>query len=98
MVPLQADLILRWADSLTIEITISEFKANCSKLLEQVRLTRHSIRITRRGKPVAEIVPCSSSPLMERKAWFGSMKGSITIKGDIISPANDEDEWECLRG
>jgi len=29
--------------------------------------------------------------------FFGSMKGEIKILGDIISPANDEDEWEVLR-
>jgi hypothetical protein len=28
---------------------------------------------------------------------MGSMKGSIEILGDIISPAGDEDEWEVLR-
>jgi len=25
------------------------------------------------------------------------MKGKIEILGDIISPANDENEWEVLR-
>jgi len=30
-------------------------------------------------------------------AWIGSMKNSMKIKGDIVSPANDEDEWEVLR-
>ncbi len=78
------------------EVSISEFKANCAKLLERVRRTRQPIRITRHGKTVAEIVPCSLA-VIERNAMFRSMKGSMTIKGEIISPANDEDEWECLR-
>lgn len=76
-------------------IPISEFKAKCLSLLEQVRRTRQPIRVTRHGKPVAEIVP--PSPTADRAALFGSMKGMIDIKGDIISPANDEDEWEVLR-
>jgi len=25
------------------------------------------------------------------------MKGTMEILGDIVSPANDEDEWEVLR-
>jgi prevent-host-death family protein len=78
-----------------VNIPISEFKAKCLALLEQVRRTRQPIRITRHGKPVAEIVP--PSPSVDRASLFGSMKGMIDITGDIISPANDEDEWEVLR-
>lgn len=77
------------------EVPISEFKAKCLALLEQVRRTRQPIRITRHGKPIAEIVP--SPPFANRKTWIGSMKDSIEIIGDIISPANDPDEWEALR-
>jgi prevent-host-death family protein len=76
------------------EVSISEFKAKCLALLEQVRRTRQPIRITRHGKPVAEIVPPSA--IQDRASWIGSLKDSKII-GDIISPANDEDEWEVLR-
>ena len=41
------------------EIAISEFKAKCLGILEQVRKTRTPIRVTRFGKPVAEVVPPS---------------------------------------
>ena len=77
------------------EIAISEFKAKCLSLLERVRKTRKPIRITRHGLPVAEVVPPSS--VQDRSAWIGSMKDSIEILGDIISPASEEDEWEVLR-
>jgi prevent-host-death family protein len=77
-----------------IEVAISEFKAKCLALLEQVRRTRQPIRITRHGKPVAEVVPPTA--LQDRASWIGSMKDTKII-GDIISPANDEDEWEVLR-
>jgi prevent-host-death family protein len=76
------------------EVTISEFKAKCLALLEEVRRTRKPIRITRHGKPVAEVVPPTA--VHDRASWIGSMKDSKII-GDIISPANDEDEWEVLR-
>ena len=78
-----------------IEVAISEFKAKCLALLEQVRRTRQPIRITRHGKPVAEVVP--STAVADRAALIGSMRGKIEILGDIISPASDEDEWEVLR-
>jgi prevent-host-death family protein len=77
------------------EIAISEFKAKCLAVLEQVRATKKPIRITRFGKPVAEVVPATA--VMNRKEWFDSMKGTFEILGDIVSPANDEDEWEVLR-
>jgi prevent-host-death family protein len=77
------------------EVAISEFKAKCLALLEQVRATKKPIRITRFGKPVAEVVP--ATVVMDREAWFESMKDTFEILGDIVSPANDEDEWEVLR-
>ena len=77
------------------EIAISEFKAKCLALLDQVRATKRPIRVTRFGKPLAEIVPSTS--VEDRDAWIGSMKNSMRITGDIISPATDEDEWEVLR-
>ena len=77
------------------EVAISEFKAKCLALLEQVRKTKQPIRITRFGKPVAEVVPPTA--VMDREKWIGSMKDTVEILGDIISPANDEDEWEVLR-
>jgi hypothetical protein len=43
-------------------------------------------------RPVRPLSTKSNTP-----DWFGSMKGTIEILGDIISPANDEDEWEVLR-
>jgi len=77
------------------EIAISEFKAKCLAILENVRLTKIPVRVTRFGKPVAEIVPPTA--VMDRSKWIGSMKDSTEILGDIISPANDEDEWDSLR-
>jgi prevent-host-death family protein len=77
------------------EMAISEFKAKCLAVLERVHKTKRPICITRHGKPVAEVVPPSS--IQERSAWIGSMKGSVEIIGDIISPANEESEWEALQ-
>ena len=70
------------------EIAISEFKPKCLALLEQVRQTKKPIRVTRFGKPVAEIVP--PSPEAREKSWIGSMKDTMEILGDIVSPVIDE--------
>jgi prevent-host-death family protein len=79
------------------EIAISEFKAKCLAVLERVRSTKKPIRVTRFGKPVAEVVPPTS--VQERSSWIGSMKQSLEIVGDIVSPADNEEEseWEVLR-
>jgi prevent-host-death family protein len=77
------------------EVTISGFKANCSALLNQVQKTKQPLRVTRFGTPIAEIVPVAPQPSLTD--WFGSMKGSVVILGDIISPANEEQDWEVLR-
>jgi prevent-host-death family protein len=77
------------------EIAISEFKAKCLAILEEVRKTGKPIRVTRHGKPVAEVVPATT--VIDRAALMGSMRDSMEILGDIISPASDEDEWEALR-
>jgi len=77
------------------EVAISEFKAKCLSLLEQVQKTKKPIRVTRFGEPVAEVVP--ASPKAGPGAWIGSMRDTMEIVGDIVSPANDEQDWEVLR-
>ena len=77
------------------EVAISEFKAKCLAILEQVRKTKKPIRITRRGKPVAEVVP--PSPTEPKGDWLGSMKGTFDIVGDIVSPVIDLDDIEALK-
>ncbi len=79
----------------TREIAISVFKAKCLAILDQVEKTKSPVRITRHGKPVAEVVP--AAPEVDRASLMGSMRNSIEILGDIISPATDEDDWEVLR-
>ena len=77
------------------EISISEFKAKCLAILKRVSKTRKPIRVTRFGKPVAEIM--APSPVRERSEWMGSMKGEMEILGDVVSPVIDENDIEALR-
>jgi prevent-host-death family protein len=77
------------------EVAISEFKAKCLALLEQVRVTKRPLRVTRYGKPVAEVIPASQA--VEQKDWMGSLADTTEILGDIISPVIEETDWEALR-
>ncbi|MBV9888255.1 MAG: type II toxin-antitoxin system Phd/YefM family antitoxin [Acidobacteria bacterium] len=77
------------------EIAISKFKAKCLAILERVRRTNEPIRVTRFGKPVAEIVPPSLENRPPRR--LGTLSDLITIHGDIDSPIGDINDWEAAR-
>lgn len=72
-------------------IKASEFKAKCLAVLDEVERTRQPVVITKRGKPVAELVPHKPPKRNAR----GILKGELFIEGDIISPIDVE--WEALR-
>jgi prevent-host-death family protein len=75
------------------KIAAGEFKAKCLALMEDVRSTRQPIVITKRGKPVAKLVPVEG----EKDEWMGRLKGKIRIVGDIVSPIVPVDDWEALK-
>jgi prevent-host-death family protein len=66
-------------------IAAAEFKANCLRLMDEVAQQRRPIIITKRGKPVAKLVPVDKEAI----DLFGRMAGSIKICGDIIGPIED---------
>ncbi len=63
-------------------IAAGQFKAKCLRLLDEVQRQRSEIVITKRGKPVAKLVPVAGNP----PGFIGSMKGTMEILGDIVSP------------
>jgi len=70
------------------EIAISKFKATCLAVLEDVQRTGVPVRITRFGKPVAEVVPAGP---VKKTSW--GMKGTAEITGDIVGPIGAFDSW-----
>ena len=73
---------------------ISEFKATCLSVLERVRRTGAPIIVTRRGEPIAEIMPPSMATI--GTGWLGAMRASATIAGDLIDPIVPTAAWEAL--
>ena len=71
------------------KIAAADFKARCLTLMEDVRSTRQPLIITKRGKPVAKLVPLDDT----KDEFFDRLKGVIKIVGDIESPI-EEDAWE----
>jgi prevent-host-death family protein len=75
-------------------VPISEFKARCLGLIQEVDKTRQPLRITRHGRPIAEVIPAGPA----RKCNFvGDMVGTGKIVGDILSPIIDLNEFEVFR-
>jgi len=74
-------------------INASSFKATCLALLDKVEKTGESIRVTRRGKPVAQLVPVSPPG---KRLIMGCMEGTARITGDIESPASAASDWDVL--
>jgi prevent-host-death family protein len=72
-------------------IKASEFKAKCLALLDEVEQKGDRLIITKKGKPVADVVPHKP----ERRELLGILKGRVEIVGDIISPIDVE--WEALK-
>jgi prevent-host-death family protein len=72
-------------------IPISKFKATCLAILERVRRTGEPIIVTKRGVPIAKVIPAPSDD--EPKIGFGAMKGTFEILGDIVGPSSSIDEW-----
>jgi prevent-host-death family protein len=75
-------------------MTISKFKATCMATLERVRRTGRPVRVTRSGRPIADIVP--PSPERQKPEWLGSLRGTIEIRGDIVTQSSEPVPWEGL--
>ena len=76
------------------DVSISEFKAKCLGLIEQVHKTRQPLRITRHGRPVAEVIPAGPD---RKRTFLGDMIGTAKIVGDIVSPVIDLEDIEAYR-
>jgi prevent-host-death family protein len=75
-------------------VSISEFKATCLAVLSRVKRTGRPVLVTRRGEPIAQVVP---PPAESAASWLGSMAGRAKTVGDIISPAVSESDWEVQK-
>ena len=59
-------------------------------MVEEVAKTKQGIIITKRGKPIAELIP------YEAETEPVPLKNTVAFMGDIISPVAAED-WEALQ-
>ncbi len=74
-------------------VPAAQFKAQCSRVMEEVRTKRLPVLITKRGKPLAKRVPADENP----PDILGCLEGRIEILGDIVSPVTPLEDWERFR-
>ncbi len=72
-------------------IQAEKFKSKCLMLLDKVQRTKKKIIITKRNKPIAQLIPVEE----EVRSLFGRMKGIIRVVGDILSPIDEN--WDSSR-
>lgn len=70
-----------------------EFKARCLRVMEDVKKYRVPVVITKKGRPVAKLVP----PDEPADDIFGCMAGTAKIVGDVESPLFPPEAWEAVR-
>ncbi len=74
----------------TRRVPAGEFKARCLRLMDEVRARGVEIVITKRGEAVARLVPVAE----DARPVLGAMKGTATIRGDLVAPL--EGAWEAM--
>ena len=73
-------------------IPAGKFKAQCLAIMDEVAAKRQAVVITKRGKPVAKLVPIAK----EKDEIFGFLKGKVKVLGDVVSPILTPEEWGDL--
>ena len=74
-------------------MTATFFKGHCLAVLDGVRARRETVIITKRGKPLAKLVPVNRGA----DDIFGFMAGKGAIVDDIVSPAISDEDWGQLK-
>ncbi len=73
---------------------VSDFKARCLAVLERVHREGDTVLVTRRGHPLARVVPAVELPAKTRK--LGTLAGEASARGDLVH-ADAAEDWESAR-
>ncbi len=74
-------------------IPAARFKAGCLKIMDEVQAGREPVLITKKGKPVARLVPVDEPA----RDVFGCLLGELEIAGDIVGPVIAPSAWKGSR-
>jgi prevent-host-death family protein len=74
-------------------VGISQFKAHTMEILEKVSQSQENIIITKRGKPLAQIIPYHD---MNNTPRPGKLANTLVFEKDIVSPLGEE-MWDACQ-
>ena len=69
-----------------MNLPAGRFKATCLQVMDDVQRTREAVIITKRGRPVAKLVPLADDAPAH---LFGMLKDALWIRGDIVAPTGE---------
>ncbi len=64
-------------------MAISEFKAHCLQVFDRVARTKEPVVVTKRGKPLVEVVPFRHN---DESPVPGKLSATLVFEKDIVSP------------
>ena len=70
-----------------ITVGISKFKAQALRMLDQVDKTHEELIITKRGRPLAKIIPIKEK---SSKSTPGKLADTLVFEKDVVSPLGEE--------
>jgi len=74
-------------------VAVTEFKAKCLSLLNDVAARGTTITITKRGRPLATVKPVRNTTW---KSPEGAWAGKVILSGDLLDTDTSE-LWEVVR-
>ena len=74
------------------EISVTNFKNQALKILDEIARTGKEVILTRHGKPLAHVEPAPATG----EVVLGKLKGAMTLNEDIVAPIGDAD-WDACR-
>ena len=75
------------------KMAAGSFKIHCLAVMDEVQAKRETVVITKRGRPVAKLIPADS----DSDDIYNFLAGKGSITGDVVSPALGREEWGKLK-
>ena len=79
---------------MTKQVPATAFKAECLRLIDEMREDGEAVIVTKHGKPVAMVSPLRQD---ETGSIVGALRGSVLRYDDPFAPAVEDDAWNALR-
>ena len=80
---------------MVMEVSVSDFKSRCTKILRDLSSRHGVVKVTKRGTVVAIITQPVKIKKPAPEKFFRSLKGAASHSGDIVTPLKNE--WDAVK-